>query len=222
MPLPAWLNRPLEFLIMEWVNEPWDKSIHERNGKPLTCAQQSKYDAWRAKPERNLLVDLGRQCQATKPSKQVRVVTLRMSMQPEELGVWCGGNYRAIFVRHSTYSANALQRTHASCRTHCKLWTRAVAQSSGRRCGRRTRHGERGAAGAAWLHGDEGTFYAQQHRLQVPAAPASGEAVKFQAWYPPNKGDTFESHSSISDNALQECLVWAFARHTIWLKSCTH
>ena len=86
---------------MEWVKEhqDWEKTKQERAPKALTVCQQAKYDQWLAHPQRDLLLDLSRCCRTNKGGKNVALISLRLSMLPQELQMRCDATWKPLFVR---------------------------------------------------------------------------------------------------------------------------
>eukprot|EP00439_Symbiodinium_sp_Y106_P035423 s1336_g4.t1 len=88
LPLPSWTNRPLELVLMAWVKERqgWDRLLHERGDKGLTAQQQAKYAAWSGKPQRDA-------------KKGIIMLSLSLSMVPEELRILSQNCWKPLFVR---------------------------------------------------------------------------------------------------------------------------
>ena len=65
VPLPEWLNRPLEFAILKWVKEwqGWEAVKFQRGHKGLTATQLKRYDARRVDRERAILLNVAQRCE---------------------------------------------------------------------------------------------------------------------------------------------------------------
>ena len=94
-----WVHDAEERCIPLPAHQDWEKTKQERAPKALTVCQQAKYDQWLAHPQRDLLLDLSRCCRTNKGGKNVALISLRLSMLPEELQMRCDDTWKPLFVR---------------------------------------------------------------------------------------------------------------------------
>ena len=100
LPLPSWTNRPLELVIMAWVKERqgWDRLLQERGDKGFTAQQQAKYAG--------VLLDMELQMGASQAKKGIIMLSLSLSMVPEELRICWKPGGPSGGLRHPRVRAN--------------------------------------------------------------------------------------------------------------------